>query len=55
LIMPYDYSCCFPYVICFFFYLTFTAMKKVCPSCPSSEDHYILRKIMLWRTKDINI
>jgi hypothetical protein len=28
---------------------------KVCPSCPSSEDHYILRGIMLRRTKGINI
>jgi hypothetical protein len=25
----------------------YTAMMKVCPSRPSSEDHYILREIML--------
>jgi hypothetical protein len=28
---------------------------KVCPSCPLSEDHYNLRKIMLRRTKGVNI
>jgi hypothetical protein len=27
---------------------------KVCPSRPSSEDHYTLGEIMLRRTKDIN-
>jgi hypothetical protein len=27
---------------------------KVCPSWPLSEDHYILRGIMLQRTKVIN-
>jgi hypothetical protein len=26
---------------------TYIAMMKVCPSRPSSEDHYILREIML--------
>jgi hypothetical protein len=31
-----------------------TVMMKVCPSWPSSEDHYILREIMLRRTKGIN-
>jgi hypothetical protein len=35
--------------------LTYTAMMKVCPSRPSSEDHYILREIMLRRTKGINL
>jgi hypothetical protein len=30
-------------------------MMKVCPSWPSSEDHYILREIMLRRTKGFNI
>jgi hypothetical protein len=29
-------------------------MMKVCPSRPSSEDHYILGEIMLRRTKGIN-
>jgi hypothetical protein len=29
-------------------------MMKVCPSWPSSEDHYILGEIMLRRTKGIN-
>jgi hypothetical protein len=28
---------------------------KVCPSSPSSENHYISREIMLRRTKDFNI
>jgi hypothetical protein len=32
--------------------LTYTAMMKVCPSWPSSEDHYILREIMLRCMKD---
>jgi hypothetical protein len=29
-------------------------MMKVCPSSPSSKDHYILREIMLRRTKVFN-
>jgi hypothetical protein len=29
-------------------------MMKVSPSQPSSEDHYILREIMLRKTKGIN-
>jgi hypothetical protein len=28
---------------------------KVCPSCPSSEDHYRLREMMFRRTKGVNI
>jgi hypothetical protein len=35
--------------------LIYAAMMKVCPSWPSSEDHYILRGIMFRRTKGINI
>jgi hypothetical protein len=35
--------------------LSYAAMTKVCPSKPSSEDHYILREIMSRRTKGINI
>jgi hypothetical protein len=34
--------------------LIYTAITKVCPSWPSSEDHYILREIMFRRTKGIN-
>jgi hypothetical protein len=34
--------------------LIYSAMMKVSPSYPSSEDHYILREIMLQRTKDFN-
>jgi hypothetical protein len=34
--------------------LIYTAMMKVRPSWPSSEDHYILRGIMLRRTKGFN-
>jgi hypothetical protein len=30
-------------------------LMKVSPSCPSSEDHYNLREIMLRRMKGINI
>jgi hypothetical protein len=29
-------------------------MMKVCPSRPSSEDYYILREIILRRTKGFN-
>jgi hypothetical protein len=35
----------------FLFTFLLTEMMKVCPSWPSSEDHYILREIMLRRTK----
>jgi hypothetical protein len=35
--------------------LLYTAIMKVCPSRLSFEDHYILRGIMLRRTKGINI
>jgi hypothetical protein len=28
---------------------------KECPSLPSSESHYILREIMLRRTKGFNV
>jgi hypothetical protein len=34
--------------------LIYAMMIKVSPSLPSSEDHYILREIMLRRTKGIN-
>jgi hypothetical protein len=34
--------------------LIYTAMMKVRPSLPSSEDHYTLREIMLRRTKGFN-
>jgi hypothetical protein len=34
--------------------LIYTVTMKVRPSWPSSKDHYILREIMLRRTKDIN-
>jgi hypothetical protein len=32
----------------------YVEMMKVCPSSPSSEDHYILGEIMLRRMKGIN-
>jgi hypothetical protein len=35
--------------------LMYTAIMKVCPSLPSSEDHYALREIMLRRTKGLNL
>jgi hypothetical protein len=34
--------------------LSYAVMMKVRPSQPSSEDRYILREIMLRRTKGIN-
>jgi hypothetical protein len=34
--------------------LIYAMMMKVHPSQPSFEDHYILREIMLRRTKGIN-
>jgi hypothetical protein len=53
------------YIICLFMLslifhmlllsLTYTAVMKVCPSWPSSEDQYILREIMLRRTKGITL
>jgi hypothetical protein len=36
------------------FSLTYIAIMKVRSSRPSSKDHYILREIMLRRTKGIN-
>jgi hypothetical protein len=35
--------------------LTYAVMMKVCPSSPSSEDHYILWEIMLQKSKGINL
>jgi hypothetical protein len=35
--------------------LAYIVMMKVCPSCPSSEDHYTQREIMLRKTKGIYI
>jgi hypothetical protein len=35
--------------------LTYTVTMKVHPSRPLSEDHYILREIILRRTKGINL
>jgi hypothetical protein len=42
-----------PFVANIYTYM-YVEMMKVCPSWPSSEDHYILREIMLRRTKGIN-
>jgi hypothetical protein len=43
------------YILFVFHMFPFTSllneMMKVRPSCPSSEDHYILREIMLRRMK----
>jgi hypothetical protein len=33
----------------------YVKIMKVCPSLPSSEDRYILREIMLRRTKGLNL
>jgi hypothetical protein len=35
--------------------LIYSVMMKVHPSRPLSEDHYILREIMLQRTKGLNL
>jgi hypothetical protein len=35
--------------------LLYVVLMKVCPSLPSSENHYIPREIMLQRTKDFNV
>jgi hypothetical protein len=35
--------------------LTYAVMMNVCLLSSSSEDHYILREIILRRTKDINL
>jgi hypothetical protein len=38
----------------FMFISLYVKMMKVCPSLPSSGDHYILKEIMLQRTKVFN-
>jgi hypothetical protein len=47
------------FILSFMFYillsLSYSVMMEVCSSSPSSEDHYILREIVLRRTKDINL
>jgi hypothetical protein len=35
--------------------LLYVVLMKVCPSQPSSKNHYIQREIMLRRTKDFNV
>jgi hypothetical protein len=35
--------------------LLYVVLMKVCPSLPSSENHYIPKEIMLRRTKDFNV
>jgi hypothetical protein len=42
-----------PFVVNIYTYM-YVEMMKVCPSLPSSEDHYILGEIMLRRTKAID-
>jgi hypothetical protein len=42
-----------PFVVNNYTYM-YVEMMKICPSLPSSEDHYILEEIMLRRTKGIN-
>jgi hypothetical protein len=49
--MSYNYPC---YSSMFHLSLIHAMMMKLRPSQPSSEDRYILREIMLRRTKDIN-
>jgi hypothetical protein len=44
-------NCLFFYVSYALFMPSLTKMTKVCPSRPSSKDHYILREIMFRRTK----
>jgi hypothetical protein len=42
-----------PFVVNIYTYM-YVEMMKICPSRPSSEDHYILGEIMLRRTKGID-
>jgi hypothetical protein len=52
--MSYNYPCYSSMFRMLRLSLIHAMMMKLCPSQPSSEDHYILREIMLRRTKDIN-
>jgi hypothetical protein len=52
--MSYNYPCYFSMFRMLHLSLIYAMMMKVRPSQPSSEDRYILREIMLQRTKDIN-
>jgi hypothetical protein len=52
--MSYNYPCYFSMFRMLRFSLIYAMIMKVRPSQPSSEDRYILKKIMLRRTKDIN-
>jgi hypothetical protein len=52
--MSYNYPCYFSMFHMLRLLLIYAMMMRVCPSQPSSEDRYILREIMLRRTKGIN-
>jgi hypothetical protein len=47
------YSFIFLFIFIFVF-ISYHKMMKVCPSLPSSEDHYIREEIMFQRAKAFN-
>jgi hypothetical protein len=53
--LSYHYLCCFPVFYKLHPLFIHVIFMKVYPSQPSSKDRYILREIMLRRTKGINI
>jgi hypothetical protein len=52
--MSYNYPCYFSMFRMLRLSLIYATMMKVCPSQPSSEDRYILREIILRRSKGID-
>jgi hypothetical protein len=52
--MSYNYPCSFSMFRMLRLSLIYAMVMKACPSQPSSEDRYILREIMLRRTKGID-
>jgi hypothetical protein len=52
--MSYNYPCYFSMFRMLRLSLIYAMMMKVCPSQPSSEDRYILREIILRRSKGID-
>jgi hypothetical protein len=55
IMLSYNCLCCFPMFHKLHPLFIHVILMKVCPSQPSSEDRYILREIMLRRTKNINL
>jgi hypothetical protein len=53
IVYTFSYALHAPFIVNIYTYM-YVEIMKVCPSWPSSEDHYILGEIMLRRTKGIN-